>query len=540
VIDARNRDRPLILAADDEPTVRSLLKRVLEREGFDLILVDNGVDVLETIGRLPIDLVLLDMDMPLKGGLEVVSEIRADERLRTLPIILITGSATEADRVRGLETGADDYLIKPFAIEELAARVRAHFRSQEAWAKEVARGREGRRRLTAELDTIPRNLPLVMLSSTLVDRLIRVLDLDGVSILHFGRGGGVRAIASAGVLKSRFPVSRPLGRALGREVAARAESGPWLEDAERLSSDTADGVDVAYVPFRLGTTSKPLGCLTFALEPGAPSGPLSHRLADLIDATDYIVSVLRPAVEQAETTDAGINRIQRVISRREFTIHLQPIVRLETGEVVAVEGLARFASDVPPDVQFAEAASLGLGLALERAALLAAIEAAWSLAPEVAVSVNLSGDVLQHEPSLARIIANARRPVILELTEHEPIHDYDALRVAIAGLGPGAKLAVDDAGSGYASLRHILALQPAYVKLDMEWVHNIDRDPVRRSLVTGLAYFARSTGCELIAEGIETSAELAAVRELGISYGQGYLLGRPAPPEESEAVSETP
>jgi EAL domain-containing protein (putative c-di-GMP-specific phosphodiesterase class I) len=74
----------------------------------------------------------------------------------------------------------------------------------------------------------------------------------------------------------------------------------------------------------------------------------------------------------------------------------------------------------------------------------------------------------------------------------------------------------------------------------MEWVHNIDRDPVRRSLVTGLAYFARATGCELIAEGIETSAELAAVRELGISYGQGYLLGRPAPPQESEAVSELP
>jgi len=96
-------------------------------------------------------------------------------------------------------------------------------------------------------------------------------------------------------------------------------------------------------------------------------------------------------------------------------------------------------------------------------------------------------------------------------------------------LGPNVQLAIDDAGSGYASLRHILALQPAYVKLDIEWVHNIHRDPVRRALVSGLAYFATETGCELIAEGIETEAELEAIRELGIHLGQGYVLGRPAP-----------
>ena len=529
MIEADVRDRPRILVADDELSTRSLVKRVLEREGFDLVFVDNGADALEEIGKRPVDLVLLDMDMPLQNGIDVVSEIRADERLRTLPIILITGSATEADRVRGLETGADDYLVKPFAIEELAARVRAHFRSREAWYRQLARGREDRRKLAAELGTIPRNQPLVMLASTLVDRLMGLLELDGVGILHFSRGW-VRTIAAGGVLKSRFPVARPLSRAFGREVAARAEAGPWLEDAERLSADAVDTVDVAYVPFKLGPRAKPLGCLAFALDPQAPSGPLSHRLADLIDATDYIVSVLRPAVEQAETTDAAITRIQRLISRREFAIHLQPIVRLETGSVVAVEALARFTSGVRPDVQFAEAASLGLGLALERAALAAAVEAAASLPSDVAVSANLSGDVLQNEPSLARIIADAGRQVIIELTEHEPIHDYDALRAAIANLGPAVRLAVDDAGSGYASLRHILALEPAFVKLDIEWVHNIDHDPVRRSLVTGLAYFARETGCELIAEGIETSAELTAIRELGIPYGQGYLLGRPQRP----------
>jgi EAL domain-containing protein (putative c-di-GMP-specific phosphodiesterase class I) len=161
----------------------------------------------------------------------------------------------------------------------------------------------------------------------------------------------------------------------------------------------------------------------------------------------------------------------------------------------------------------------------------AAIEAAASLPPEVALSVNLSADVLQREPTLTKLVAGTARPIIIEITEHERIDDYEAVRTALRRLGPNVRLAIDDAGSGYASLRHILALQPAYVKLDIEWVHNIHRDPVRRALVSGLAYFASETGCELIAEGIETKAELEAIRELGIHLGQGYLLGRPAPAE---------
>jgi EAL domain-containing protein (putative c-di-GMP-specific phosphodiesterase class I) len=319
----------------------------------------------------------------------------------------------------------------------------------------------------------------VLLASTLAERLLPALEVDGVAILHFTRGGA-RAIASSGALRSRFPPTRLVARATGRAIASQAESGPWLEDAPARADQADEGVEVAYVPFSMGPTPKPLGCLVFALQPGSPSGPLSHRLADLIDATQFIVAVLGPAVERAETTDAALGRIQRLISRREFRIHLQPIVRLDDSRVVAVEALARFSSGVPPDIQFAEATTLGLGRALERAALVSAIEATAGLPRHVALSVNLSGDVLQHDETLDEVLASAGRDVIVELTEHEPIEDYAALRTALAAFGPGVKLAVDDAGSGYASLRHILALQPAYVKLDMEWVQFIDQDPVAR------------------------------------------------------------
>jgi EAL domain-containing protein (putative c-di-GMP-specific phosphodiesterase class I) len=275
----------------------------------------------------------------------------------------------------------------------------------------------------------------------------------------------------------------------------------------------------------------------FGVRIGRSAEPFGQRLPDLVDATDFIVAVLKPAVEEAELTSIARTRLQRVIDRHEYEIHFQPISRLDDGVVVAVEALTRFHSAMLPDLQFAEAASLGLGAALERATLTAAVAAAAGLPPTLALSVNVSSDLLVQEPSLPEIIGTARRPVIIEITEHDRIDDYDAVKAGIERLGSNVELAVDDAGSGYASLRHILTLQPAYVKLDIEWIREIDRDPVRRALVSGLTYFASETGCELIAEGIETQAELEVLRDLGIRLGQGFLIGRPMRPAD-EAVAE--
>ena len=107
----------------------------------------------------------------------------------------------------------------------------------------------------------------------------------------------------------------------------------------------------------------------------------------------------------------------------------------------------------------------------------------------------------------------------------------------MASLGPNVEFAVDDAGVGFASLRHILELQPAFVKLDRWLVTGLDADEARKAMIVGLAHFARSTGCRLIAEGIETDREFAALRSLNIHMGQGYLLGRPA---EISAISAAP
>jgi EAL domain-containing protein (putative c-di-GMP-specific phosphodiesterase class I) len=130
------------------------------------------------------------------------------------------------------------------------------------------------------------------------------------------------------------------------------------------------------------------------------------------------------------------------------------------------------------------------------------------------------------------VLAEADRAAVLEITEHVEIEDYPRLLAALEQVRGHAVLAVDDAGAGYAGLRHILELRPQYVKLDISLVRNVDTDPARQAMVTGMAHFADSVGCALIAEGIETANELTTLRLLNVPFGQGFYLAKPAAPSD--------
>jgi EAL domain-containing protein (putative c-di-GMP-specific phosphodiesterase class I) len=130
---------------------------------------------------------------------------------------------------------------------------------------------------------------------------------------------------------------------------------------------------------------------------------------------------------------------------------------------------------------------------------------------------------------LRSLLAGISRRLVLEVTEHAPIADYPAFRAAMDALGPKVEFAVDDTGTGFASLRHIVELRPAFVKLDRSLIAGLEADHARQAMIVGLCHFAQVTGCRLIVEGIETASELTLLRALAIDLGQGYLLGRPLP-----------
>ena len=209
----------------------------------------------------------------------------------------------------------------------------------------------------------------------------------------------------------------------------------------------------------------------------------------------------------------------------------QPIVRLDTIETVGVEALSRFAGGPPtPDAWFREAAGVGLETELQVASLRAAIAAIPQLPEDIYLSVNAS-------PELINLWANRELPsgvpyhrLLLEITEHHPIEDYDELLSALQPLRErGVRIAIDDAGAGYSSFRHILLIKPDVIKLDISITRGIDQDGSRRALATALLSFAAEINASLVAEGVETTAEKETLQQLGATLGQGYLFARPGP-----------
>ena len=225
--------------------------------------------------------------------------------------------------------------------------------------------------------------------------------------------------------------------------------------------------------------------------------------------------------------------IERFVSGHGVWMVYHPIMDLETREEIGVEALARFGSIPvkPPDRWFAEATALELGLQLELRAMREALEGLPRIPDDAFLSINCSHRTAA-STELAEQLDGMEKRIVLEITEHEAIDDYGVLAEALEPLrARGLRVAVDNVGAGYASLRHALQLAPDVVKMDISLTHDIDRDAGRPALAAALISFAADTDMTIVAEGIETAGELHALRQLGVRYGQGFYLARPAPLE---------
>lgn len=223
--------------------------------------------------------------------------------------------------------------------------------------------------------------------------------------------------------------------------------------------------------------------------------------------------------------------IRSTIESGNFSIALQPVVDMRDGSLMGAEALARFPDGVLGNtgVWFAAAREVGMVVDLEVAAALAALRLLASLPEGTALAVNVSPETVlsDFDERLSAIEVPWER-VVLELTEHVPVEDYAALNRALAPLREaGARVAVDDTGAGFASLRHILDLHPDTIKIDIGITRGVDVDPSRAAIAGMLVRFADEVGIHVIAEGVETEGERAALLAMGTVYGQGYLLGRP-------------
>ena len=215
----------------------------------------------------------------------------------------------------------------------------------------------------------------------------------------------------------------------------------------------------------------------------------------------------------------------------DLTLAFQPIVDLAAATVAGYEALARFPGTSGPDVWFAAAAAAGVAAELEALAIHKALAAVPLLPDNTFLTVNVSPHLLGTAPVQDALATRPDlRRVVVELTEHTPVDDLDALRRQTLDLRErGALIALDDAGSGYSGLQQLAVLRPQVVKLDRALVSDADTDPVRMALAEMVGEFAGRIDAWLLAEGMETAAELAAFMRLGVPLGQGWVLGRPSP-----------
>lgn len=244
-------------------------------------------------------------------------------------------------------------------------------------------------------------------------------------------------------------------------------------------------------------------------------------------------SRLLPAAAAQEAADSQTrDRIIAVIDGKMLLTAFQPIRSLVTGDLIGVEALTRFVSDdgAGPECWFIEAAAVGLSAELELAALKTAFEAAGALPTGIYVALNISPATCL-DPRLPGLLAGSGlcpSRIVLELTERLQVEEYGPLLSALTHLRRGGlRIAVDDAGSGFASMRHVLHIRPDIIKLDRSLIAGIDDDQGQRALGAALAEFSRQIGATLVAEGIETQAELEAVAGIGMTAAQGYLIGGP-------------
>jgi EAL domain-containing protein (putative c-di-GMP-specific phosphodiesterase class I)/ActR/RegA family two-component response regulator len=226
------------------------------------------------------------------------------------------------------------------------------------------------------------------------------------------------------------------------------------------------------------------------------------------------------------------DRIRHLLADRCLRIEYQPIFELSGGAMVGMEALARFdfAPAMAPAAWFSEAAEVGLLEEMELAAIEAALQGLPRIPHGIYLSLNVS-PALAASPQLKESLGNAPpERLVLELTEHAPVDDYQALGEVLAPLRAGeARVAIDDVGSGFASLRHVLCLDPELIKLDMTMTRGIDREEGRLALVAALVTYAARVGAGVVAEGVETRAELRALHDAGVQFAQGFLLARPGP-----------
>ena len=554
-----------VMMIDDESMMTDVIQTYLEEAGYSrFISVNDPLQALEQARRHRPGLILLDLFMPGLSGFEILEQMRQDEQLRYLPVIVLTAANNAATKLKALELGATEFLSKPVDASELVLRVRNSlvFKTyQDRLANlDPLTGLPNRRvfqeRLQAALAASQPGAAALALLHIGLDRFRLIND-------SLGRGAGDQLLADVAqrlhlcLRETLQPLpageAAPfLSRLAGDEFAVLmpAFRTPGAEEAvaRRLLDAMARPFHVAgqdlYITPSIGIALHPEDGLDDEALRRSAELAMAQAKANGRNTYQYHLPQLDGASAERLALET---RLRRAIERQELVLHYQPKVDVATGRVVGAEALLRWISPelglVPPDRFISVAEDCGLIIEMGDWVLQTACAqmARWRAEGhgELTVAINVSrhevaaGHLLHSVSAALQRHGVAPGQLVIELTESmlmDPGGDTRAQLDALRALG--VKLSIDDFGTGYSSMNYLKRFPLDELKIDKSFVDGIPGDRTNSAIVQAMVVLSRSLGMSVVAEGVETAEQLEALRELGCNTFQGYLCSRPLPAEQ--------
>jgi EAL domain-containing protein (putative c-di-GMP-specific phosphodiesterase class I)/PleD family two-component response regulator len=542
--------RPLILIADDEEDVVQLLKAYLKPLDAEFLVATDGEEALAVAqARLP-DVVLLDVMMPKRSGWDVCQALKAVQRTAQIRVVLVTGRGEVKDRLTGLQLGADEYLVKPFNRDEVVKRVAALLnRPRGAEVEPVEPPNRAAESLLFDRASGLPTVPVILgrLKEMLIEQGelgIIYIDIEQFESIEAEYGWAffdelVRRVGETVVAeaKVRFPKSLVASNLVGGssfyvvfETRGKdvAQESAYDVIANDLRQKLIDAVRERFPTMQQGQIGFFVGVARVDYRP-------QIRLErQIYQGMQTAADAVRDAEQQRKRQLT--RELRDIIRRKRITTLFQPIVRARDNGVFGYEILTRgpaHSSFRNSDMLFSFARESKLAWALEAIALECALRRLRTAElGDRKFLLNLEAEMFAesefHIHEVVSFFAEHRGHFVFELTERAAIEDYAVFRRLLdAFRDTGIEVAIDDAGSGYASLEAIAALAPDYLKVTKGLVSTLANEPIKQDLVKMLVELAGKINAKTIAEGIETIEEYETCRDLGIDLMQGYYLAHP-------------
>jgi len=534
---------------DDDEDILLVVEALLSSANFSVLQANNGREAIEIAARERPDLVLLDVMMPEISGWEVCATLKSSPETQDIPIAMLTVKNEIRDMISSMQAGADDYVTKPFTKRKLLATVERLLHGHEGRRPSlIPSAEEHFRNKNLLFDSVTQLPTVTIVIDALRDRLLDnrelgVLYLDVEKYSHIEETYGwevfdalIRAVAQA--------LKRLVGTLFSSEdiVAINRPAGSEFYLFSALEANDPDGVRLARKARQVEEALRETLDEKFRERIHKPIGVIVGNAVVRSNAQMRIERVVYRALREAirvatsreqERTESLRKLFREIVEKAAIRTTYQPIFELENLELYGHEALSRGPSETPfesPDLLFEFAVANNAVWELE--SLCVSSTARNYRAAGGVLFVNLEADLVSaialRGAAVLDPLRRLDRRIVLEVTERTAIRDIPTFRAALERLREeGFSIAIDDAGSGYASLQAIAELRPNYLKIANTLVTGMSEDSIKRDIVEMLLHVARRIDAICIAEGIETEADLDECRKIGIPYGQGYYLGAP-------------